>query len=89
METADLIREYVLLGLRFDRIESGYVDAFTGDVALRTVVDNEPSPDPAELARAAQRLAAELPGGLDVPRADYLRVHLRALACAGRKFAGE
>ncbi|MEO8816158.1 MAG: DUF885 domain-containing protein, partial [Mycobacterium sp.] len=42
-----------------------------------------------ELARAAQRLAAELPGGLDVPRADYLRVHLRALACAGRKFAGE
>jgi hypothetical protein len=25
-----LIREYLLLGLRFDRIESGYVDAFTG-----------------------------------------------------------
>jgi hypothetical protein len=37
-EAAALIREYLLLGLRFDRFESGYVDAFTGDPALRQAV---------------------------------------------------
>ncbi|BBZ22179.1 DUF885 domain-containing protein [Mycolicibacter hiberniae] len=89
MEPAVLIREYLLLGLRFDRIEQGYVDAFTGDPALRRVVADEPSPDPAALARQAEKLAVELPGGLDAQRAEYLRAHLRALACAGRKFAGE
>lgn len=88
-DTSALIREYLLLGLRFDRIEPGYVDAFTGDLALRHTVENEPVPDPADLARQAQRLIAALPGGLDAARADYLRAHLRALACAGRKFAGE
>jgi len=89
MEPDALIREYLLLGLRFDRIEQGYVDAFTGDPALQRLVENEPTPDPSALARAAERLTAALPGGLDPARAEYLRVHLRALACAGRKFAGE
>ncbi|MBS9534674.1 DUF885 domain-containing protein [Mycobacterium sp. M1] len=85
----ELIREYLLLGLRFDRVESGYVDAFTGDPALRRQVENEPAPDPADLARQAERLLGALPAGLDAARSDYLRVHLRALACAGRKFAGQ
>src|SRR5690625_4900113 len=89
MEPAALIREYLLLGLRFDRIESGYVDAFTGDPALQRLVANEPQPDPLALARRAEKLMAALPAGLEPARADYLRVHLRALACAGRKFAGE
>jgi hypothetical protein len=89
MEPAALTREYLLLGLRFDRIESGYVDAFTGDPALRRRVENEPMPEPAALARRAETLLAALPSGLPEARADYLRVHLRALACAGRKFAGE
>lgn len=89
MEPAALIREYLLLGLRFDRIESGYVDSFTGDLALRRAVEDEPAPDPAELARQADRLIAVLPGGLEAARADYVGVHLRALACAARKFAGQ
>lgn len=89
MEPAALIREYLLLGLRFDRIESGYVDAFTGDPALQRRVENEPMPDPAALSHQAEKLLAALPGGLETARADYLRAHLRALACAGRKFAGE
>jgi hypothetical protein len=93
-EPAALIREYLLLGLRFDRIESGYVDAFTGDPALRQTVLAEPAPDPAALVRQAQRLLAALPNmprsnGFDEARADYIGAHLRALACAGRKFAGE
>lgn len=90
MESAELVREYLLLGLRFDRVESGYVDAFTGDPALRRVVENEPAPAPAELVRQAERLAAALPGcGLPAARADFIGAHLRALACAGRKFGGE
>jgi hypothetical protein len=91
MDATTVIREYLLLGLRFDRVEEGYVDSFTGDPALRAVVGAEPTPQPAELARRAQTLIAELPGadGLDPQRADYIAAHLRALACAGRKFAGE
>jgi hypothetical protein len=97
MDSGTLIREYLLLGLRFDRIEEGYVDSFTGDPALREAVASEPAPDPADLAKQADRLLAELPGvprtdgaaGFDDARADYLGAHLRALSCAGRKFAGQ
>lgn len=94
MEPAALIREYLLLGLRFDRIESGYVDAFTGDPGLRQTVLAEPAPDPAGLVRQAQRLLDALPdvprsNGFDGARADFIGAALRALACAGRKFAGE
>lgn len=83
------VDEYLMLGLRFDRVEEGYVDSFTGDPALRRAVDSEPRPDPADLARQAERLMAELPAGLDDARAAFIGSHLRALACAGRKFAGE
>jgi hypothetical protein len=94
VEPAALIREYLLLSLRFDRLEPGYVDAFTGDPALRQTVSAEPAAEPAALARQAERLIAVLPdvprrNGFDQARADYLGAHLRALACAGRKFAGE
>ena len=90
MDSATLIHEYLLLGLRFDRVEEGYVDSFTGDPALRRAVESEPTPDPADLARTAERLLAEVPGsGLEQQRADYLAAHLKALACAGRKFAGQ
>jgi hypothetical protein len=91
MGSASLIREYLLLGLRFDRIEEGYVDSFTGDPGLRQRVQNEPAPDPADLALAAERLATEVAvaDGLDPARADYVTAHLRALACAGRKFSGQ
>ncbi|KAA0080627.1 DUF885 domain-containing protein [Mycolicibacterium sp. P9-64] len=90
MDSATLIHEYLLLGLRFDRVEEGYVDSFTGDPALRRAVASEPAPDPVDLARTAERLLAEVPGsGLEQQRADYLCAHLKALACAGRKFAGQ
>ena len=89
MTSDTLIREYLLLGLRFDRVEEGYVDSFTGDPALRRAVEAEPAPDPADLARQAERLLAQVPGDLERDRAEYIRAHLRALNCAGRKFAGE
>ena len=89
-----MIREYLLLGLRFDRIEEGYVDSFTGDVELRRDVADEPAPDPAGLSAQAQYLLAALPevprtAGFTDRRADFIAAHLRALSCAGRKFAGE
>jgi len=87
--SATLIRDYLKLGLRFDRIEEGYVDSFTGDQALRRAVADEPTPEPAALAREARRLLTELPAGLDDARAAFVGAHLRALECAARKFAGE
>ena len=92
---AALIREYLLLGLRFDRIEEGYVDSFTGDPG-NCVPSSPTNPrrDPAELARQAHRLLDALPqvprdDAFDDTRAAYVDAHLRALACAGRKFGGE
>ncbi len=86
----DVVREYLLLGLRFDRLVEGFVDAFTGDPALRRQVDNEPQPDPAVLGRRAAELRAELPHtGLAQPRARFLAVHLSALECSGRVLAGQ
>jgi hypothetical protein len=94
MDPDHLIREYLLLGLRFDRIEEGYVDSFTGDQRLRRQVADEPTPDPAALAAQARRLLSELPGVPRTPvftqqRADFVAAHLRALECSARKFAGQ
>lgn len=94
VESDTLIREYLLLGLRFDRIEDGYVDSFTGDPRLRRQVADEPVPDPADLAAAAGRLLSALPdvrrtATFTDQRAEFIAAHLRALRCAGRKFAGE
>jgi hypothetical protein len=94
MQPDHLIREYLVLGLRFDRIEEGYVDSFTGDPALRRQVADEPAPDPADLAAQAQRLLSALEDtrrsdAFTEQRAEFIAAHLRALACAGRKFAGE
>ena len=50
VKAADLIREYLLLGLRFDRVEPGYVDSYIGDPALHRAVQGEPAPKPDDLA---------------------------------------
>ncbi|MGQ0778921.1 MAG: DUF885 domain-containing protein [Pseudonocardiales bacterium] len=86
----DLVREYLLLGLRFERLIEGFVDAYTGDPALRRQVGNEPRPDPAALARRARELRTELPAvGLSQPRTRFLDAHLTALECSGRALAGQ
>ncbi|MDV3132172.1 DUF885 domain-containing protein [Mycobacterium sp. 29Ha] len=91
LSNSTLIREYLMLGLRFDRVEDGYVDSFTGDPELRRIVANEPPPEPADLTHQAERLLAELDAGTDLEqsRAEFIAAHLRALACAGRKFSGQ
>ncbi|MCK2237114.1 MULTISPECIES: DUF885 domain-containing protein [unclassified Crossiella] len=90
MEGHQLVREYLLLGLRFDRLVDGFVDAYTGDPLLRRQVGAEPRPDPAALAARARELRAELPGiNLEPERVAFLDAHLIALECSGRKLAGE
>ncbi|MET8648351.1 DUF885 domain-containing protein [Nocardia aurea] len=90
MDAHPLVIEYLRLGLAFDRLEEGFVDAYTGDPVLRREVENAPPPQPSELARRAADLRAALPeAGLAPERTEFLDVHLRALECSGRKFADE
>ncbi|MBF6252645.1 DUF885 domain-containing protein [Nocardia farcinica] len=90
MDANPLVTEYLRLGLAFDRLEEGFVDAYTGDPALRREVANAPAPQPRELARRAAELRAALPdSGLPAERVEFLDAHLRALECSGRKFAGD
>ena len=84
-----LVAEYLRLGLAFDRLERGFVDAYTGDPALKAEVENASAPDPARLADRARGLLADLPGALDAARAEFIGAHLRALECSARKFAGD
>ena len=86
----DIAREYVLLGLRFDRLEDGFVDAFTGDPALRRQVADEPAPLPAQLAARARDLRADLASaGLPADRTEFLAGQLTALECSARRFDGQ
>ncbi len=86
----DVVTEYLELGLRFGRVVDGFVDAYTGDPRLKQQVDDEPSPDPAQLSRQAAMLATRVrDADLTPARTDFLTAHLDALSVAGRRLAGE
>ena len=86
----DVPLEYVRLGLRFDRLVPGFVDAYTGDPRLRAQVEDEPAPTPQRLRDQARALLAELDvAGLPADRTAYLRGQLTGLECTARKSAGE
>jgi hypothetical protein len=86
----DLPLEYVRLGLRFDRLESGFVDAYTGDPRIRAEVADEPAPSPKQLRDQARDLLRALDGsGLPADRADFLRGQLTGLECTARTMSGE
>ena len=86
----DLPLEYVRLGLRFDRLESGFVDAYTGDPRLRAEVADEPAPTPSTLRDQARTLLRELDATeLPTDRTEYLRGQLTGLECTARKMSGE
>src|SRR3954467_5549462 len=86
----DLPSEYVRLGLRFDRLESGFVDAYTGDPRLRAQVADEPAPTPPQLRDQARALLGELDSAaLPDDRSAYLRGQLTGLECTARKMGGE
>ncbi|MEV6059219.1 DUF885 domain-containing protein [Nocardia asteroides] len=90
MGSHPLVTEYLRLGLAFDRLEEGFVDAYTGDPQLRRDVENAPLPEPADLVRRAVELRAGLAdAGLSARRTEFLDAHLVAMECSARKFAGE
>ena len=89
-DSVETVTEYLKLGLRFGRVVDGFVDAYTGDPALKQQVDDEPAPDPAALSRQAAVLSARVPNaGLSAARTEFLTAHLDALTVAGRRLSGE
>ena len=86
----NLVNEYVRLGLAFDRLERGFVDAWTGPDAVRAAVESAPMPTAASLAGRARELLRELPSaGLTTSRAAFLEGQLTGLLASGRVMAGE
>lgn len=86
----NLIDEYLLLGLRFDRLETGFVDAYTGDPTLRAQVANDPVPHAADLLVRARQLLSELDAsGLAPERIAFLCAQLTGLECSARVMSGE
>jgi hypothetical protein len=86
----DVPLEYVRLGLRFDRLESGFVDAYTGSPRIRAEVADEPAPTPVQLRDQARALLGQLDAaGLPADRSEYLRGQLTGLECTARKMSGE
>lgn len=86
----DVALEYVRLGLRFDRLEPGFVDAYTGDPRIRAQVLDEPAPTPQQLRDRARELLRELDAaGLPEDRTGFLRGQLTGLECSARKMNGE
>lgn len=86
----DPVTAYLQLGLAFDRLEPGFVDAYTGDPVLRREVETAPAPAPMDLANRAVALRQDVVGSaLPARRREFIAAHLRALEVSGRKFAGE
>jgi len=86
----NLVHEYVRLGLAFDRLERGFVDAWTGPDAVRAAVESAPMPTAASLAGRARELLRELPSaGLTTSRSAFLEGQLTGLLASGRVMAGE
>jgi hypothetical protein len=85
-----VVQEYVRLGLAFDRLERGFVDAWTGPAEVRAAVEAGPVPTAAALAARARELLRELPSsGLTPARAAFLEGQLTGLVASGRVMAGE
>jgi hypothetical protein len=88
-DVSPVVRDYLLLGLRFGRLVDGFVDCWIGDPLLAAQVRDEPVPTAAELARQAREVAAAVPdSGLAPERSRFLAAQLTALECAGRRLAG-
>lgn len=85
-----VVTEYVRLGLAFDRLERGFVDAWTGPAEVRAAVEAEPLPSAASLAHRARDLLRALPSaGLSSSRSAFLEGQLTGLETCGRVMSGE
>jgi hypothetical protein len=86
----DVVAEYVRLGLSFDRLLRGFVDAWTGPAAVRAEVESGPVPLAEDLRRRSVELLRELPSaGLAPERARWLTGQLTGLECSARVLGGQ
>ena len=84
-----VVREYLALGLRIDRVLPGVVDAYTGPPALRAEVVGEAVPDPGDLrVRAAEMRRAVGDADLSASRRDFLVAQLVAMETTCARLAG-
>jgi hypothetical protein len=84
-----VVREYLTLGLRMDRVLPGTVDAYTGPGVLRAQVAGEPVPDPGDLrAQAAELRRAVADADLTEGRREFLAAQLLAMETACARLAG-
>ena len=83
------ITDYLVLGLRMDRLLPGTVDAYTGPTPLRAQVAAEPVPDPTRLAADAARLrGAVADTDLSPARKAFLCAQLVAVEHGCARLAG-
>jgi hypothetical protein len=88
------VDRYLELGLRLGRHVEGFVDAYYGPAELADRVAAEPLRPPAELARDAGRLIADLDAGVDADTVDagrrrWIRAQAVGLRTSARTLAGE
>ncbi len=85
----DVVAAYVRLGLSFDRLSRGFVDAWTGPATVRAEVESGPVPRAADLRARAAELLRELPSaGLAPARTRWLAGQLTGLECSARVLDG-
>jgi hypothetical protein len=80
---ADAVERYLELALRLGRHDEDLIDSYYGPAELAQRVEAEEPCEPAELARAADALVAEL------DEDPWLAAQVRALGANARKQAGE
>jgi hypothetical protein len=90
----DLIRRYLLVGLRLDRHVEGIVDAYYGPPVLRDRVAAEPVTPARQLRDETRSLVADLDdgsasAGLDPVRRRWLRAQAVGLGTVAAKLAGD
>jgi hypothetical protein len=84
-----LVRDYLLLALRLDRLIPGLVDGYFGPADLRAGVDAEDPREPLHLADDAAALRARLATEIEAPdRRRWLDAQLIALGTQARALAG-
>lgn len=89
VDAAELVREYVRLGLRIGRLDPGSASARAVERRSRSVIDREPVSAPGVLAERAALLCAVVPDVGFVPaRAAFLSGQLAALECRAHRLAG-
>lgn len=83
-------RDYILLALRLDQRDPGFVDGYLGPADLKAQVDTEQTPSPSRLREAAAELRARVKTEvLEPDRRAWLEAQLVALETRAAVLGGE